>query len=103
MTIEQCNGNYNHMYEWKLSNEWYPCHILNPETNINKIVIFTRNGSIMREPIEHVRKMSREKYLNNRESCINALGARASYKVGFHDIDEDLMLFEESNELEMKF
>lgn len=29
VTVEQANGNYNHMYEFKIDESWYPCHLLN--------------------------------------------------------------------------
>ena len=28
MPIEECNGNWNHMYEFKLCGNWYPCHVI---------------------------------------------------------------------------
>lgn len=99
MTFEQCDGNYNFMYEWKLGNNWYPCHIYHKNVDVNSITIFTRNGSIMTESVNNVRKMSQITYLNNRVKCINDI-SKYAYKRGFHEnIEEDIRLFEESNEL----
>lgn len=101
MTFEQCNGNFNYMYEWRSCDDWYPCHIYHPKINENSITIFTRNGSITTESVNDVRKMNKEDYLNNREKCINDIGKYA-YERGFHeDIEEDIRLFLEANELAM--
>ena len=28
MTVEQANGNYNYMYEFRIDELWHPCHLL---------------------------------------------------------------------------
>lgn len=97
MTFDQCNGNWNYMYEWRTSSDsdqWYPCHLYDKESsNNNEIYIYTRNGTIMREKEENVRKMSKENYIKNRKESIKFAGKH--YKaVGFHDtLEEDLALW----------
>ena len=44
MTVEQANGNYNYMYEFRIDESWYPCHLLNISNDKLHGVIFTRNG-----------------------------------------------------------
>lgn len=47
MTIEQANGNWNFLYEFRIGNNWYPCNILNePASTKDHLVIFTRNGTV---------------------------------------------------------
>ncbi len=62
MPIEECNGNWNHMYEFKLCGNWYPCHVIKENDTVirsdDRVWIFTRNGSITTEQNENVRKMS---------------------------------------------
>lgn len=28
MTIEECDGNWNFMYEFRIDDSWYPCNII---------------------------------------------------------------------------
>ena len=28
MTLEECNGNWNFMYEFKIGENWYPCNVI---------------------------------------------------------------------------
>ena len=105
MQLEDCRENFNMMYEWTYGNagEWYPCHVLTDERNLDwPVVNCTRNGSISIEPIHNVRKMGMKRYLENRKEVIE-LYEESSYKwYGYHkDIEEDLKLFEQSNDLEM--
>ena len=101
MNLEQCNGNYNHMYEFLLNDVWYPCHIYSDIVYESGITIFTRNGGITSVPDDRVRKMSKDTYLKNRKEVIDNLREYA-YERGFHEsVEEDIRLFEESNELEL--
>lgn len=58
MTIEQANGNWNFLYEFKIGDDWYPCNILDeiPELE-NRLVIFTRNGTISQQPVNKLRNI----------------------------------------------
>ena len=99
MTIEQCNGNFNYMYEFRFLSrtEWYPCHVI--EINKGRVCIFTRNGSADSCRIDCVRKMSKDTYLQERNDCIQSF-KKFAFEHGYHeDVNEDLKLFEESNEL----
>ena len=96
MTLAQCNGNYNYMYEWRLGDEWYPCHLCNVKEPEGYICIFTRNGTIMSEKTDNVRKMSKEHYIAQRTKDKNDLGEYFTQK-GYHDtLEEDLSFFEVS-------
>ena len=57
MTVEQANGNYNHMYEFRIWESWHPCHLLNISNDKLHGVIFTRNGSVIYERLHDIRKM----------------------------------------------
>lgn len=97
MTIEECNGNWNHMYEFRIDDNWYPCHIIEENGSIrksdNRVWIFTRNGSITTERNEDVRKMSEKRYLEQRLEDMGYLGKFSSDR-GYHkDVEEDLELF----------
>lgn len=99
MKLEQCNGNWNFMYEWRInaeSNNWYPCHVYESERSNDKdVCIFTRNGSLMTESAENVRKMSKETYIKNREKNITQL--KYCKEKGFHEtLEEDLELLEKA-------
>lgn len=75
----QYSGNLNYKYEWKLGDEWYPCHIYEDSTfdcGKEKIWIYTRNGTIMAE--NNVRKMSKEKYDQQTKNNLQFLGVYAS-------------------------
>lgn len=102
--LENCKENFNMMYEWTCgNNEWYPCHVLTDKSKLNRpVVIYTRNGTITREPVCNVRKMSKETYIRKREEEFDYDGEYAYKWYGYHeDIEEDLKLFEQSNDLEM--
>lgn len=101
MTVEQVNGNYNHMYEFRIGESWYPCHLLHDfvEDGYCYCTIFTRNGSIIREQFHDVRKMKKEDYLKNREEVIEWIG-KFAYRHGFHEnVDDDLKLFDSVDDL----
>ena len=72
MTIEQANGNYNHMYEFRIGESWHPCHLLHDFVEDGYCMIFTRNGSVTSEQLNDVRKMQKEDYLQNK--LLNGLG-----------------------------
>lgn len=98
MTLEQCNGNWNFLYEFRIEDNWYPCHVV--ETNDKTVMIFTRNGTITRERISNVRKMDSTRYLLNRSQYIIDCGKYA-YDHGYHEREEeDLRLLQVANELE---
>ena len=98
MVIEECNGNLNYMYEFRINNNWYPCHIIRKSGNL--VRVFTRNGTIMTEHLEDVRKMTEIQYLKQRSDIIRYFGKFASSN-GYHEnIEEDLALF--SKTLEVK-
>lgn len=98
MVIEECNGNLNYMYEFRIGNNWYPCHIM--RKNGNLVRIFTRNGTIATEHLEDVRKMNEIQYLKQRSNVIRCFGKFASSN-GYHEnIEEDLALL--SKTLEVK-
>lgn len=102
MNIEQANGNWNFLYEFKIGDDWYPCNIVdeNPELE-NRLVIFTRNGTITEQSIKKLRKMSKINYLRNRENTIK-LSSKIAYDHGFHkNIDDDLNLFDKENALRL--
>ena len=65
MTVEQANGNYNYMYEFRIDKSWYPCHLLNDSVENEHCMIFTRNGSVIHEQLQDIRKMRKEDYLQN--------------------------------------
>lgn len=97
MSIDDCNGNWNHMYEFKLCGNWYPCHVIEKNDTVrrnnNRVWIFTRNGTITTERNENVRKMSEKRYLEKRLEDIEYLGKSVSDR-GYHEnIEEDLALF----------
>lgn len=103
MPIEECNGNWNHMYEFKLCGNWYPCHVIKENDTVirsdDRVWIFTRNGSITTERNENVRKMSEEQYLKQRSEYMSYLGEFASDR-GYHEnVGEDLALFHDLVEL----
>lgn len=41
MTLEECNGNWNYMYEFRIGENWYPCNVI--KANNDQVRIFTRN------------------------------------------------------------
>lgn len=99
MTVEQANGNYNHMYEFRIDESWYPCHLLNDFVEDGCYMIFTRNGSVTHEQSQDVRKMQKEDYLQNRKEVVEWIGKFAYYR-GFHkNVDDDLKLFDSANDL----
>ena len=94
MTVEQANGNYNHMYEFRIGKSWYPCHLLNISNDKLHGVIFTRNGSVTHEQLHDIRKMCKEDYLKNRKEVVEWLG-KFTYHYGIHEnVDDDLKLFD---------
>lgn len=98
MTLEQCNGNWNFLYEFRIGDNWYPCHVV--EMDDKTVMIFTRNGTITRERISNVRKMDSTRYLLNRSQYIIDCGKYA-YDHGYHEREEeDLRLLQVANELE---
>lgn len=102
MTIEQANGNWNFLYEFKIGDDWYPCNILDESPELeNRLVIFTRNGTISQQPVNKLRKRSKLDYLKDREDIIKWSGEWA-YCHGFHEnIDEDLKLFDNADDLKL--
>ena len=97
MTIEKCNGNWNYMYEFRIADSWYPCHLIEENGVIkeidNKLQIFTRNGSIITERSENIRKMRKEQYLKQRSEDIKSLEEIAFVR-GYHkNQNDDLALF----------
>ena len=61
--------------------------------------IFTRNGSVTSEQRKDVRKMDIDLYLQTRLKIIRDIGKYA-YDHGYHnDIEDDLILFRDSKEL----
>lgn len=100
MTIEQANGNWNFLYEFQIGNNWYPCNVLD-ETPLLKdhLVIFTRNGAVIQQSINELRKRSKTDYLKDREDTIEWCKEFA-YLHGFHEnIDDDLKLFYSVNDI----
>lgn len=78
MTIEECDGNWNFMYEFRIDDSWYPCNIIEKkEVDVNRVWIFTRNGTITTESREDVRKMSEDRYLKQRQDTIKNVGKYA--------------------------
>lgn len=97
MTLEECNGNWNFMYEFRIGENWYPCNVI--EVNNDRVCIFTRNGSVMSEQRKDVRKIDIDLYLQTRSEIIRDIGKYA-YDYGYHnDIEDDIMLFRDSKEL----
>ena len=97
MTLEECNGNWNFMYEFRIGENWYPCNVIKVDND--QVCIFTRNGSVTSEQRKDVRKMDMDLYLQTRLKIIRDIGKYA-YDHGYHnDIEEDLMLFRDSKEL----
>ena len=70
MTVEQANGNYNYMYEFRINDFWYPCHLLNISDDKLHSMIFTRNGSVTQERLSDIRKMFKEDYLQIRKEVV---------------------------------
>lgn len=102
MTLEECKGNYNYMYMFRITDNWYPCHITKADWDVDpkEVIIYTRNGTIMREKRKNVRKMSQSEYLCQRTQDIRMFGEFA-YEHGYHEMEsEDLEKFRESNQLE---
>lgn len=55
MKIEECDGNWNFIYEFKIDENWYPCNIIEgSEVDGNRVWIFTRNGTITTENREDI-------------------------------------------------
>lgn len=99
MTVEQANGNYNYMYEFRIGESWYPCHLLNISDDKLRGVIFTRNGSVTRERLSNIRKMQKEDYLQFRKEVVEHFGKWA-YNYGIHkNLDDDLKLFDSVDDL----
>lgn len=100
MKIEECDGNWNFIYEFKIDESQYPCNIIEgSEVDGNRVWIFTRNGTITTERREDVRKMSEDRYLKQRLDTIKNVGKYA-FDHGYHeDIKEDLKQFYDSEEL----
>lgn len=101
MEIEKCNGNWNFMYEFRIKDNWHPCHVIEVYCNkdVLNVLIFARNGAITHENRENVRKMSKERYLKERTEIIDYFGKWAFYH-GYHEyVEDDLKMFDESNEL----
>ena len=99
MTVEQANGNYNYMYEFRIDKSWYQCHLLNISDDKLHGVIFTRNGSVIHEQVHDIRKMCEENYLQNRKEIIEWIG-KFAYRHGFHEnVDDDLKLFDSVDDL----
>lgn len=103
MIIEKCNGNWNYMYEFEIADNWYPCHLIEENGSIkesdNKLQIFTRNGSIITERSENIRKMRKEQYLKQRSEDIKSLKEIAFVR-GYHkNLNDDLALFYNSIKL----
>ena len=97
MTLEECNGNWNFMYEFRIGKNWYPCNVI--KVNNGRVCIFTRNGSVTSEQYKDVRKMDKDLYLQLRSEIIRNLGKYA-YDHGYHNnIEDDLMLLRDSKEL----
>ncbi len=100
MTVEQANGNYNYMYEFRIDKLWYPCHLLNISDDKLHGVIFTRNGTVTDEKLQDIRKMHKEDYLQNRKEAIEWL-EKWAYTHGIHeDINDDLKLFDSADDLD---
>ena len=57
MTVEQANGNYNYMYEFRIDKSWHPCHLLNISDDKLHGELFTTNGSVIQERLHDIRKM----------------------------------------------
>lgn len=94
MAIEQANGNYNHMYEFRIGESWHPCHLLHDFVEDGYCMIFTRNGSVTSEQLNDVRKMQKEDYLQNRKEVVKWLG-KFTYHHGIHEnVNDDLKLFD---------
>lgn len=74
MTVEQANGNYNYMYEFRIDKSWYPCHLLNDSVENGHCMIFTRNGSIISERLNDVRKMRKKIIYKTGKKLLNGLG-----------------------------
>ena len=69
------------------------------EVDVNRVWIFTRNGTITTESREDVRKMSEDRYLKQRQDTIKNVGKYA-FDHGYHeDIKEGLKQFHNSEEL----
>lgn len=100
MTIEQANGNWNFLYEFRIGNNWYPCNILNePSLMKDHLVIFTRTGAVSQEPIRKLRKKSETDYLKDRKEFIKICGDFAFHH-GFHkNVNDDLNLLYNANDL----
>ncbi len=99
MTVEQANGNYNYMYEFRIDESWYPCHLLNISDDKLHGVIFTRNGSVIHKQSQNIRKMHKENYLQIRKEVVEWLGKWA-YNYGIHkNLDDDLKLFDSVDDL----
>lgn len=100
MTLSQYRDNWNYMYEWKrgIDSQWFPCHILinDNQTDNEHICIYTRNGTILKEHPENVRRMAEKDYCKQREQYISLL--EKHYKTyGFHEtLKEDLKLLMKS-------
>ena len=73
MTVEQANGNYNHMYEFRIDKSWYPCHLLHDFVEDGYCMIFTRNGSVTSEQLNDVRKMRKEIIYKTEKKLLNGL------------------------------
>lgn len=99
MTVEQANGNYNHMYEFRIGESWHPCHLLHDFVEDGYCMIFTRNGSVTSEQLNDVRKMRKEDYLQNRKEVVEWLGKFAYYHGIHENLDDDLKLFDSLDDL----
>ena len=99
MTLKQCKGNCNYMYEWMrgIDEDWFPCHIINDRTDDECVCILTRNETILYMSPEEVRKLSEEDYIRCRDKYVSFLGKHYE-QYGFHEtLEEDLELFREAS------
>lgn len=114
MQSKKMYGNWNYIYEYKLTymvgdklhDEWCPCHII-IDTCFHlipkgKCHVRNRYGNPDIVPINSVRKMSKEYYLKTRSKYIERCGdVFRVWRFGFHEnIEDDLKLYEKSNDLE---
>ena len=99
MTVEQANGNYNYMYEFRIDKSWHPCHLLNISDDKLHGELFTTNGSVIQERLHDVRKMRKEDYLQNRKEVVEWLGKFAYYHGIHENLDDDLKLFDSLDDL----
>lgn len=107
MDSKEAYKNWNYMYEYKLFDEWCPCHVLtDPPLHFLKegyCSLYNAYGSVDTVSLNVVRKLTKEKYLELRKESFEWLGKNFDIRrLGFHrNIEDDLKIYDQANDLSL--